>query len=425
MATGSHGDAEFGAAPRAPAAGVIVVPGSRFASHEWRPRNPDIYSRAEVRRQTGPYESIVTAEIAGWEPVVGAEDAANVEDATVALVGFDTYALTVLGGDSPALGPMSAILLRTESASSSQIEQLTSSARQLALAEIDEGEKANAATVVGNVRAMEAALRLSERLDSESILAMHHELLRKQPGVEHEAGRFRSELVWIGNRDNAGPRGAEFIAPQHELVPGAVGDVVAFMQRVDVPVLVQVAVAHAQFETIHPFVDGNGRTGRALAQSLLRNKGISTRTTVPISAGLLTDTEAYFEALTAYRAGDAGPIVRRFADASRFAAVSGRRLVDDLAAQLEDARERMAGVRRQSAAWRVLPRLIGQPVVNTRYLKSALGLSDMTALRALDTLAERGVVVERTGQARNRVWQHPGILDVLDDYAEQIRRSGR
>ena len=187
--------------------------------------------------------------------------------------------------------------------------------------------------------------------------------------------------------------------------------------------LVQVAAAHAQFETIHPFIDGNGRTGRALAQAMLRSKGLVKHITVPISAGLLTDTATYFNALNAFRDGDAGPIVRRFADASRFAAASGRHLVDDLAAQLADARDKLAGVRPHAAAWGVLPRLLGQPVVNAKYLTSELAMNDVTTQRALELLTSRQILTERTGLRRNRVWQHTGILTVLDNYAAMIRRT--
>lgn len=399
----------------------LAVPPVGHDKHQWRPTRPEMYSNAEVMRQTGPYESAVTPRIAGWAPAMSSELVANVEEASIALRDFDLHALARLGATSPALGPMSAILLRTESASSSQIEQLTASARQIALTEIDEGDRQNAGVVVGNVRAMEAAIMLSERLDVESILGMHFELLRRQPGMKDEAGRFRRELVWIGNRDNAGPIGAAFIAPQPELVLAAVEDVVQFMARPDVPALVQVAVAHAQFETIHPFVDGNGRTGRAVAQALLRNKRLATHTTVPISAGLLTDITGYFDALSTYRGGDAAPIVRRFADAARFAANTGRALIESLSSEIEAAERMLRGLRPQAAAWRVLPLLIGQPVVNAKYLKVALHVNDAVAQRALDALTERGVLVERTGNARNRVWQHNGILGVLDAYAETIR----
>ena len=391
--------------------------------HFWKPRYPEIFSGAEVRRQTGAYRSVVPAAIADWLPQVGSEDLADLMEASSALSRFDSHALARLGDQHPAILPMSAILLRTESASSSQIEQLTTSARQLALAEIDEDHRANSAVVIGNVRAMESAIRLADRLDEASILAVHRELLQRRAGFEDQAGRYRTELVWIGNRDTAGPRGAEFIAPHAEKLRPAMRDLLSFMEREDLPGLIQVAVAHAQFETLHPFVDGNGRTGRALAQALLRHRGLTPRTIVPISAGLLTDVESYFSALGAFRDGDAGPIIRRFAGAARFAATTGERLVDALADRLRESHDALLGLRPQSAAWRVLPLLIGQPVVNSRYLQSALQLNDVTVVRALDALTERGVLVERTGRRRNRIWQHNGVLEILDDYAAQVRRA--
>lgn len=400
----------------------IPVPPAGSEQLSWRPQRPEVYSGAERARQTGAYAAAVPAEIAGLEVRLSAADAADAEEAARALVAFDAHAVRALGVDDPALAPMSAILLRTESASSSQIERLTTSAKQLALAEIDEGEKANAREVVGNVRAMEAALALSADIDEQTILAMHRELLRDDLIDHGEAGRFREQQVWIGG-DDAGPIGAEFVAPRHERVPGAVRDVVAFLRRADVPVVPLTAIAHAQFETIHPFVDGNGRTGRALAQAVIRSRGLVRAATVPISAGLLIDTARYFEALDAYRAGDAGPIVRRFAIAFRYAATTGEALVDRLAEQLDDSKAKLAGVRSDAAAWRVLPLLIGQPAVNLRYLVKQ-GFGEMSALRALGVLTERGVLVERTGRARNRVWQHPGVFSVLDEYAAEIRRHG-
>ena len=399
----------------------IPIEAISHETYDWKPQAPQLHSRAEVLRQTGPYDATVTAPVLDWNPRIPGDVSANVEDATRELVAFDKHAKSRLGTDHPALGPMTAILLRTESASSSQIEQLTTSAKQLALAEIDEGDKANALTVIGNVRAMEAALQLSDEISEDSILAMHKALMVLQRGSEQDAGRYRSEQVWIGPGE-AGPRLAAFVAPYHQRIPGAIADLVGFVKREDISVLVQVAVAHAQFETIHPFPDGNGRTGRALAQSILRNKGLVGSTAVPISAGLLVDTERYFAALTAFRAGDAEPIVSGFASASRIAATTGTQLVDDLVAELEDSRRRLKGLRSDAAAWRILPALVGQPAVNTKYLMSTLGLGEMGALRALDTLTDRGVLTESTGRSRNRVWQHRGIFEVLDGYAEKIRR---
>lgn len=381
-----------------------------------------------VRRQTGDYSSAVTAPIAAHDIVMAAADLADVEDATRALVEFDAHARTALVGDGGdrgvAIGPMSAILLRTESASSSQIEQLTTSAKQLAQADLDETNGANAETVLGNVRAMEAALRLADELSIDSVLAMHRELLRHQYLLADEAGTFRTEQVWIGPGE-AGPRTAQFVPPHHSRVADGLADVVAFAQRDDLPVLVQVAIAHAQFEIIHPFVDGNGRTGRALAQSMIRNKALLVSATVPISAGLLVDTERYFTALDEFRAGDAGPIARRFAGAARIAATTGTRLVDDLVGVFTDSWERLQGIRAHATARRLIPHFIAQPVVNAKHVQTALGVGEMATLRALDTLSDRGVLRERTGRSRGRVWEHPGVIGVLDEYAETIRRMGR
>lgn len=402
---------------------AFAFPPVQYDDHLWKPNNPHIFSNAAVRRQTGTYRSALPALIADWYPQPDSLVISELEEAARALQDFDVYSLLKLGSENPELGPMSSVLLRTESSSSSQIEQLTTTARQLALAEINEGDRANARTVIGNVHAMEAALTLVQHLSVESILAMHQNLMNQQIGMENEAGKFREELVWIGGTDNAGPRGARFVAPRHELIQDALKDLLAFISRTDLPAIVQAAIAHAQFETIHPFVDGNGRTGRALVHCILRRRGISQYTTAPISAGILRDTASYFEALEAFRAGDAAPIIHTFINASIFAAQTGKDLVDSLAAQIDDSATKLVGLRSTSAAWKILPRLICQPVVNARYLKEQLGLGDAAIQRALNVLTERGVLVEKSGRSRNRIWQHDGVLKVLDEYAKSLRRT--
>jgi Fic family protein len=319
---------------------------------------------------------------------------------------------------------MSTILLRTESASSSQIENLTAGASQLALAEIGQSTSDNAKIVSANVRTMEAALQLADRLDERAILAMHRELLTHQPGWTDHAGRYRDQLVWVGS-SSITPRGAAHIGPQAELVPGAMRDLTAFVQRDDMQVIAQAAVAHAQFETIHPFSDGNGRTGRALVHALVRAKALVRSTTAPISAGLLINTTGYTDALQAFRAGDARPIIERFSEASRFAASSGSTLVDQLAEQIDEGTIalRARKLRPQAVAWRMLPHLVAQPVINARYLADRFAMSAPTAQRALAQLSDAGVLTERTGLKRDRIWQHSGILTVLDAYAAGLRRG--
>ncbi|GAA1878698.1 Fic family protein [Paeniglutamicibacter psychrophenolicus] len=400
----------------------LRVPPIELETHQWHAEQDGMSSRAQLARGSGPYESAVPPKIANLQLEVPALLAADVEDAVSALVRFDNHARDRLGTSSPMLGPMSSILLRTESSSSSQIENLTVGARQLALAELNQSTSANAMSVSANVHAMEAALELADRVDRAAILTMHEKLLLGQKDWESHAGRFREQLVWIGSTGTS-PRGATFVAPRYELVEDLIEDLVEFVSRDDLPVLVQVAIAHAQLETIHPFVDGNGRTGRALVHALLRGKGLVRSTTAPLSAGLLKNTNRYFEALMSYRAGDAGPICEQFAAASRFAAHSGAGLIDKLGLELDAARGALAGLRPQAMAWALLPHLVSHPVMNTELVTGLLGTSQTSALRALAQLQDAGVVVERSGYKRNRVWQHDGILAVLDGYAAELLRA--
>ena len=239
------------------------------------------------------------------------------------------------------------MLLRSESAASSQIENLTSSARALAEAEIGEGARANAAVILANVRTMQAALDLAGRLDEAAVLAMHRALMSQQS--VHAAGAWREQQVWVGGSP-LHPGDAHYVPPVAADVPGLMADLVRFMDRDDLPPLAHAALAHAQFETIHPFTDGNGRTGRALLHSVLLHTGAIRRVTVPISAGLLALRDDYFAALTAYRKGDAEPILRCVAEAARSGTHIGERLVATLRGVRDEWAEQLTA-RAGSASW--------------------------------------------------------------------------
>ena len=178
------------------------------------------------------------------------------------------------------------------------------------------------------------------------------------------------------------------------------------------------------FLDIHPFPDGNGRTGLALVHAITRAKGISRNTTAPISAGLLRNTDAYFKALTEYRTGNARPIVESFCNASRFAAYSGTHLIDQMSGHLRDAQHRLdaLGLRSDATARKILPLLASYPIVDARLLKATLGLNDVTVQRALASLVDADVLVERSGKKRNRVYHQPEILATLDDFATSLIR---
>ena len=185
--------------------------------------------------------------------------------------------------------------------------------------------------------------------------------------------------------------------------------------------LAQAAIAHAQFETIHPFPDGNGRTGRALIHAMLRGHGLTRNVTVPVSAGLLTDTQAYFDSLTAYRRGEPAAIVERLAEASFAATANGRQLIADL----RDIRQRWTDkikVRRGGAAWRLADLLLRQPVIDATSRCERARHRDRQRRPRHRPAGRRGLLTEFTGFKRNRMWQSREVLTALDDFAA---RAGR
>jgi Fic family protein len=371
-------------------------------------------SRTARRRYRGTYEAAVVPEIVGQDVLLPAEVAALVEDASTEVARFDSEMGT-------ELAPFSAILLRSESAASSKIENLTASARAIAEAELHPRARGNASLIVANTRSMNAAIALSDRIDADAILKMHEALLsQSSPDI---AGRWRREQVWIGGSD-LGPHGALFVPPRHDRVPESIEDLVAFIDRDDIPVLVHAALAHAQFETIHPFPDGNGRTGRALLHAQLRNKGLTRNVTVPVSAGLLTNTDEYFDVLSEYRNGNPLLIVASVARASLAAVGNGRQLIRDLRGVRSSWDERVK-VRRGATAWKIADLLLRHPVVNAPLIAEELGIAGQNTYRSLQPLVDADVLVEFSDRKRNQLWRAPEALEALDRFAARAGRRSR
>jgi Fic family protein len=370
------------------------------------------YVRA-AQQQRGNYEAAISADIANLSVNLPADALADAEDASREATRFDAE----LGG---AIAPFSSVLLRTESAASSNIENLTASTRAIAEAELPGAKTtANAKAIVANTAAMIAPINLADNIDATAILAMHEALMRDVD--PKSAGRWRKEQVWIGGGTH-GPRGAMFVPPHHSRVLAAIDDLLRFAQRDDIPALPQIALAHAQFETIHPFTDGNGRTGRALIQAMLRRKGLTRNVTVPVSAGLLTDTDSYFAALTSYRQGNPAPIVRRVSEAAVAAVVNGRQLVSELHAVRAGWNDKITA-RSDSAAWQIADLLLRRPVINTALLTEELGIESKHARRFLGPLSAAGIIVETSSGPRSRVWRSTEVIAALDAFAERARRG--
>lgn len=384
----------------------------------WRINAPQTpMTRSERASIRSTYRAAVPARIAGLPFQIESAVAAHIDDARAEIARFDVELSALFPGVE--IAPLSAVLLRTESASSSQIENITAGAKALALAEVGIVKYgSNAGIVAANVEAMRRALDLADDVTAASILAIHEVLMH---GQEHACpGRFREEQVWIGG-SSVSPHKAAFVPPHHSRVAEAIDDLAAFIRRTDLPLIAQAAIAHAQFETIHPFNDGNGRTGRALVHAMLKQGGATTRVTVPVSAGLLTDTEAYFTALTAYRDGDPNPIVKEFGKASFAAVRNGRTLADDLAG-IYDRWAKTLTARKDAGAWKVLPLLLSRPAITSRVIQEAAGLSQPASDNAIRQLLEAGIVARASGTQRHLVWVANDVTRALDAFGVRARR---
>ncbi|WP_402840086.1 Fic family protein [Microbacterium sp. GXS0129] len=383
-------------------------PAIRYETVDWHPAVPISDSISVVPHR---YRAAIPAPIAGLMPALDPAVVAAAENATAELTRFDAE----LGHRVAAFAP---VLLRSEAASSSQIENLTASARAIFSAELGARGSRNAELIAANTRAMSAAISLAENLSPDMIRELHRVLMAEQP--RHTPGQWRTEAVWIGTHSDS-PIGADFVAPVHERIPALIDDLVAFAGRRDVPALVSTAITHAQFETIHPFTDGNGRTGRALAQALLRNRGVTRNVAVPVSAGLLANVEGYHDALTAYRAGDPAPIVMSFASAAGRAVANARLLV----AEVDDIRKSWDSrltARRSSNAWRLLDVIARQPVLNSAAAAEALDVKQPNVYPPLQALVDAGILKSKAEHKLGPFWRSEEVLTAIDRFAA---RAGR
>ena len=368
-------------------------------------RDPDelaFISKRQRQKIASTYEAAVPAAIAGVPVELSADTLNRLAEVQTLLARFDQVQ-AARGFNLPAL------LLRSESSSSSQIERLTSSVRDVALAELTDKTPSNARLIAGNVAAMRMALGQEGPITIDSICAVHDTLMRDTG----ELLGLREEQVWIGGTAYS-PHGAIYVPPHHARVRDCLDDLVAFAQRDDVSPIAKAAIFHAQFETIHPFTDGNDRTGRALVHRLLGFEEVLRHTTLPVSAGLLHDVERYMDALDAYHEGQIEPIVSCLADALWLAVLLGMHIAADVEEVLEGWRAANTD-RSGSASHRLPALLVEQPVVNTGYVAEHLGISDRAARTLVDVACERGILAKMGNARRGDFYQASELLAILEE----------
>src|SRR5215475_5280996 len=381
-------------------------------------------------RRSCDYYAYIPDLLIGRQVKFNGSTAADIADAERAIAVLDAQASALV--DTEALAR---ILLRAECVASSRIEGLEVGARRLLSAEaaIDLGEQSadvTAAEVLRNIEAMASTIKQIGPGDpiTVDILLEFHRRLMTGTRLDAHAGRIRTEQNWIGSSDY-NPCSATFVPPPPQLVGELLEDLCSFCNDDALPAVAQAALAHSQFETIHPFADGNGRTGRALIHFVLRRRGLATRVLPPISLVLATWAKDYVDGLqaTRYRGSASSVTARDGANlwVARFAAACRRAVTDaasfeEKAQQLQDEwRSKLGPVRAHSATDRLVSALPGVPVITVSSAAALIGRTFAPANEAIKRLAEAGILKPAKVGLRNRAFEAP---DVIEEFTALERR---
>jgi Fic family protein len=402
---------------------------SKVVKRRWRSRIVGDLPRRD--RQGCEYEAYVPDPLAGRSFQLNGDVAADVADAERAIVRLNATAKTLVDTET-----LARLLLRAESVASSYIEGLVVGGRRLLRAEAaraagEASADVTAEEVLGNIRAMTWAVESMAGADTitvDGLLALHERLLSETRLSEH-AGRLRREQNWIGG-SSFNPCSAAFVPPPPEHVEDLLRDLCAFLNDDSLPAVAQAAIAHAQFETIHPFIDGNGRTGRALVHVTLRRRGIAPHVLPPVSLVLATWSASYIEGLTAtrYRGRTDGAAAHDGINQwiGLFSAAC-RRAVDDALAfeskveRIQDRwRTTLGRMRAGSAAERLLAVLPGAPVVSVASAADLIGRSFQATNEAMNRLATADIVRQVNVGRRNRAFEARAIIDAFAALERQL-----
>jgi Fic family protein len=405
---------------------------SRVIRRRWQ---ADIGSGLPRRdRRSCEYEAYVPDPLAEQAFTLDGDVAADIADAERAITRLNVEASVLV--DTEALARL---LLRAESVASSKIEGLEVGGRRLLRAEAarelgEDPRDVTAAEVLGSIDAMAWAIQAvteGSAISVKDILEVHRRLLARTHHAGH-GGQIRTMQNWIGGSDY-NPCSAAFVPPLPEMVPDLLQDLCAFCNDDSLPAVAQAAVAHAQFETIHPFVDGNGRTGRALIHLVLRRRGLEPRVIIPVSLILATWAREYIEGLTAIRYR--GPATSRQAHKGwnrwiGLLALACRRATEDAAAFEERTRElvrrwsgRLGKVRAKSATDLLLRALPGAPILTVHSAAERIDRSFVQSNQAINRLVEAGILQQVNVGRRNRAFEAPEVIQAFTDLERQLARS--
>lgn len=325
------------------------------------------------------------------------------------------------------LASLSALLLRAESVASSKIEHIEASVDDYARALHGVRSNSSATSMVASATALDdliGSVAGGADVTLAAVLRAHKILMADDPDEHRHAGLLRDMQNWIGGSDYS-PRGADYVPPPPADVSRLMDDLMGFCNRDDLNVMTQAAIAHAQFESIHPFTDGNGRIGRAVINTILRRRGTTRRIVVPLASAIVADRRGYFDALDAYRDGDVGPLLSSFAAGSAIAAAEAQVSAARIAELPAEWHEVTGRPRRGSAASKLLASLLDEPIFSADDAEGRIGGVTSSVYTAIARLADAGVIRPLTDRKRNQIWVAGALADELEDLGVRIDSRAR
>lgn len=401
---------------------------SKVVRHRW---TSDFSGPAKLDRRSCEYEAYIPDDLLTRRFGLDGAVAAEVADAEASIARLNVSGASLVNTEA-----LARILLRAEAVASSRIEGLDVGARRLLHAEVARSldgapSDVTATEVLGNIDAMIFgidSIGQGGEITEDLLLEIHRRLLVGTRLEEH-GGHYREVQNWIGG-SSYNPCSAAFVPPPPEYVPDLMADLCAFANGDGLPAVVQAAIAHAQFETIHPFVDGNGRTGRALIHLILRRRGLAVRVLPPVSLVLAAWSKDYVTALTGVRyrgpstSHDAHGGMNRWI--AQFSIACSRAVADadqfeSTAQEIQDAwRVRIGSLRKNSAADLLISVLVGAPVVTVTSASALIGRTYPAANNAVSQLVEAGILRQVNLGRRNRAYEAPEIIAAFTDLERQV-----
>lgn len=384
----------------------------------WEP-NPGAMGGRAARRG-GSYEAFV--------PTMIADRGFAFDEDVVATIASATKALARLNVAEPRLTSLNALagaLLRSESTASSRIEGLAISQKRLARAAFEDAGRpekgSKAAEILGNVEAMKRAIALGvagTEVSVDDIRDIHRTLLRFS--VDRKiAGLLRDEQNWIGGND-FNPIGAAYVPPPPEHVEPLLEDLCRFIARSDLAPIAQAAIAHAQFENIHPFADGNGRVGRALIHTVLRRTGEAINYVPPISLVLAARQRSYVAGFGAFSSGDVSSWCDLFAASAERAVVEAERMAAAIEERQDDWLERLGNPRSDAVVRQLIANLPGQPVIDVSTASKLTGRSHVAVQNAISQLQGVGILSPLNERKWGRAWECDELLELVERFEESV-----